>query len=140
MAEAGCRAQLSGGARIAVTATGALDLRSLERGRQVAGRLHSELPANQSAVGLVAAGPITAAGTVIGTVVGTFFGVHVGAAGAAASAQRSEAVRQESETARRQAEGVKDTVVGGLSTIAAAAQPGSPPAVAVQQLIDSIKP
>ena len=87
-----------------------------------------------------ASGPITAAGTVIGTVVGTFFGVHVGAAGAAASAQRSEAVRQESETARRQAEGVKDAVVGGLSTIAAAAQPGSPPAVAVQQLIDSIKP
>ena len=87
-----------------------------------------------------ASGPITAAGTVIGTVVGTFFGVHVGAAGAAASAQRSEAVRQESETARRQAEGVKDAGVGGLSTIAAAAQPGSPPAVAVQQLIDSIKP
>jgi len=87
-----------------------------------------------------ASGPITAAGTVIGTVVGTFFGVHVGAAGAAAGAQQSETAREASEAARRQAEGVKDTVVGGLSTIAAAAQPGSPPAVAVQELIDSIKP
>ncbi len=92
-----------------------------------------------------ASGVITAAGTVIGTVVGTFFGVHVGSTAGAAGVQHAEAGRQQAETGRQQAEAareraeaVKDSVVGGLSRVAAAAEPGSPPAVAVQQLIDSI--
>jgi hypothetical protein len=80
-----------------------------------------------------ASGIITAAGTVVGTVVGTFFGVHAGTAAGAASAQGAD-------TARQRAEAVKDTVVGGLSKIAAATDPGSDVAMAVQELIDSIKP
>lgn len=94
-----------------------------------------------------AAGVVTAAGTVIGTVVGTFFGVHVGSMAGAAGSQHAERGRQQAETARQQAEAarqhaeaIKDTVVGGLSKVAAAAEPGSPPAVAVQQVIDSINP
>jgi hypothetical protein len=94
-----------------------------------------------------ASGAITAAGTVIGTVVGTFFGVHVGTTAAAAGAQHAETGRQQAETARQQAEAarqqaesVKDTVVSGLSKIAAAAEPGSQPAVAIERLIDSINP
>lgn len=81
---------------------------------------------------------ITAAGTVIGTVVGTFFGVHVGSAAGAAGAQQAETGRQQAEAARQQAEAAKNTVMGGLSKIAAAATPGSPPAVAVQELVDSV--
>lgn len=87
-----------------------------------------------------ASGVITAAGTVIGTVVGTFFGVHVGSAAGAASAQQAETGRQQAETARSQAENAKNTVIGGLSKVAAAATPGSPPAVAVQELVDLINP
>jgi hypothetical protein len=83
---------------------------------------------------------ITAGGTVIGTVVGTFFGVHVGSVAGAASAQQAETGRQQAETARSQAEDAKNTVIGGLSKVAAAATPGSPPAVAVQELIDLINP
>ncbi len=81
---------------------------------------------------------ITAAGMVIGTVVGTFFGVHVGSAAGTASAQQAETGRQQAETARSQAEDAKNTVIGGLSKVAAAATPGSPPAVAIQELVDSI--
>ena len=87
-----------------------------------------------------ASGAITAAGTVVGTVVGTFFGVHAGTAAGTASAQGADVARQQAETARQRAETVKDTVVGGLSKIAATADPGSDIATAVQELIDSITP
>jgi high-affinity nickel permease len=85
-----------------------------------------------------ASGVITAVGTVIGTMVGTFFGVHIGSTAGAASAQQAETGRQLAETARQHAEAVKNTLVSGLSRVAAASEPGSPTADAVQQLIDSI--
>lgn len=81
---------------------------------------------------------ITAAGTVIGTVIGTFFGVHVGSAAGTARAQQAETGRQQAETARTQAEDTKNIVIGGLSKVAAATTPGSPPAVAVEELVNSI--
>ena len=87
-----------------------------------------------------ASGIITAAGTVVGTVVGTFFGVHAGAAAGTASARGADTARQQAETARQRAETVKDNIFGGLSKVAAAAEPGSDVATAVQELIDSIKP
>ncbi|HET9654534.1 MAG TPA: hypothetical protein VFP72_04220 [Kineosporiaceae bacterium] len=77
-----------------------------------------------------ASGVVTAAGTVIGTVVGTFFGVHAGSAAGNAGAARAESGRQ-------RAEAVKDTVVTGLAKVAAAAEPGSPTALAIQDLIDT---
>jgi hypothetical protein len=91
-----------------------------------------------------AAGVITAAGTVIGTIVGAFFGVHAGAAAGAKTAaqaetgrQQAEAARQQAETARGRAEAVNDVLMGGIGKVAAAAQPGSDVALAVQQVIDS---